>query len=148
MCLYLVYHSLPFCDGSNFHLFFLIILDRTLFLSLIFSNNQILILLIFILFHFSGFFIIVFHSYLYNFINSIFFGVMCLEKTGAGRDWGQEEKGMTDDEMVRWHHWLDGREFEWTPGVGDGQGSLACCNSWGHKESDTPERLNWTELNM
>ena len=49
----------------------------------------------------------------------------------AGRDWGQEEKGMTEDEMDGWHHWLDGRESEWTPGVGDGQGGLACCNSWG-----------------
>ena len=65
----------------------------------------------------------------------------------AGRGWGQEEKGMTEDEMAGWHHWLDGHEFEWTPGVGDGQGGLACCNSWGHKESDTTERLNWTELN-
>jgi len=64
----------------------------------------------------------------------------------AGRDWGQEKKGMTEDEMAGWHHWLDGREFEWTPGVGDGQGGLACCNSRGHKESDTTERLNWTEL--
>ena len=65
----------------------------------------------------------------------------------AGRDWGQEEKGMTEDEMAGWHHWLDGHEFEWTPGVGDGQGGLACCDSWGRKESDTTERLNWTELN-
>ena len=65
----------------------------------------------------------------------------------AGRDWGQEEKGKTEDEMAGWHHRLDGREFEWTPGVGDGQGSLVCCNSWDHKESDTTERLNWTELN-
>ena len=65
----------------------------------------------------------------------------------AGRDWGQEEKGTTEDEMAGWHHWLDGPEFEWTLGVGDGQGGLACCNSWGHKESDTTERLNWTELN-
>ena len=64
-----------------------------------------------------------------------------------GRDWGQEEKGMTEDEMAGWHHWLDGRESEWTPGVGDGQGDLACCDSWGRKESDTTERLNWTELN-
>ena len=64
----------------------------------------------------------------------------------AGKDWGQEEKGMTEDEMARWHHWLDGRESEWTPGVGDGQGGLACCDLWGHKESDTTERLNWTEL--
>ena len=65
----------------------------------------------------------------------------------AGRDWGQEEKGTTEDEMAGWHHWLNGRETEWTPGVGDGQGGLACCNSWGRKELDTTERLNWTELN-
>ena len=65
----------------------------------------------------------------------------------AGRDWGQEEKGTTEDEMAGWHYWLYGREFEWTPGVGDGQGDLACCDSWGCKESDTTERLNWTELN-
>ena len=64
----------------------------------------------------------------------------------AGRDWGQEEKWMTEDEMAGWHHWLDGRESEWTPGVGDGQGGLACCNSWGRKESDRTEWLNWTEL--
>ena len=65
----------------------------------------------------------------------------------AGRDWGEEEKGTTEDEMAGWHHWLDGRESEWTPGDGDGQGGLACCDSWGRKESDTIERLNWTELN-
>ena len=65
----------------------------------------------------------------------------------AGRDWGQEEKGTTEDEMAGWLHWLDGHEFEWTPGVGDGQGGLACCDSWGRKESDTTEWLNWTELN-
>ena len=64
----------------------------------------------------------------------------------AGRDWEQEEKGTTEDEMAGWHHWLDGRESEWTPGVGDGQGRLACCNSGGRKESDTTEWLNWTEL--
>ena len=64
----------------------------------------------------------------------------------AGRDWGQEEKGMTEDEMAGWHHWLDGRESEWTPWVGDGQGGLACCNSWGCKELDATERLNWTEF--
>ena len=64
----------------------------------------------------------------------------------AGKDWGQEEKGMTEDEMAGWHHWLDGRESEWTPGVGDRQRGLACCNSWGHKESGTTEWLNWTEL--
>ena len=64
----------------------------------------------------------------------------------AGRDWGQEEKEMTEDEMVGWHHWLDGHEFEWSPGVGDGQRGLVCCNSWGHKETDTTERLNWLNL--
>ena len=65
--------------------------------------------------------------------------------SNAGRDWGQEEKGMTEDEMAGWHHWLNGRECGWTLGVGDGQGGLACCDSWGRKESDTTERLNWTE---
>ena len=63
----------------------------------------------------------------------------------AARDWGWEEKGMTEDEMAGWHHQLDGGEFEWTPGVGDGQGGLACCDSWSCKESDTTEWLNWTE---
>ena len=65
----------------------------------------------------------------------------------VGRDWGQEEKGTTVDVMAGWHHGHDGRESEWTLGVGDGQGGLACCDSWGCKESDTTERLNWTELN-
>ena len=64
----------------------------------------------------------------------------------AGRDWGQDEKGMTEDEMAGWHHWLDGRESEWTPGVGDGQEGMACCNSWGRKELDMTERLNWTKI--
>ena len=64
----------------------------------------------------------------------------------AGRDWEQEEKVATEDEMAGWHHGLDGRESEWTPGDGDHQGSLACCDSWGRKESDMTERLNWTEL--
>ena len=64
----------------------------------------------------------------------------------AGRDWGQEEKGTTEDEMAGWHHWLGGHESEWTPGVGDEQGGLVCCDSWGRKESDTTEWLNWTEL--
>ena len=63
----------------------------------------------------------------------------------AGRDWGQEEKGTTEYEMAGWHHRLDGGEFEWTPGVSDGQGGLACCNSWGRKESDTTEQLKWTD---
>ena len=65
----------------------------------------------------------------------------------AGRDWGQEEKGMTENEMAGWQHRLEGHEFEWTLGVGDGQGGLTCYDSWGRKESDTTERLNWTELN-
>ena len=64
----------------------------------------------------------------------------------AGRDWRQEEKGTTEGGMAGWHHWLDGRESEWTPRVGNGQGSLACYYSWGRKESDTTERPNWTEL--
>ena len=64
----------------------------------------------------------------------------------AGRDWGQEEKEMTEDEMAGWHHRPDGHEFEWTLGVGDGQGGLVCYDSWGLKELDTNERLNWTEL--
>ena len=63
----------------------------------------------------------------------------------AGKDWGQEEKWMTEDEMIGWHHQLNGHEFEQTPGVGDGQGGLACCGSWGCKESDMTEWLNWTE---
>ena len=61
----------------------------------------------------------------------------------AGKDWGQEEKGTTEDNMVGWHHRLNGRGFGWTPGVGDGQGGLACCGSWGSKESDMTEPLNW-----
>ena len=61
----------------------------------------------------------------------------------AGKDWRQEEKGMTEDEMVRWHHWLNEHEFEQAPGVGDGQGRLACCSPWGCKESDMTERLHF-----
>ena len=61
----------------------------------------------------------------------------------AGKNWGQEEKGTTEDEMAGWHHWLDGHEFEQGPGVGNGQGSLACCSSRGRKELDTTEWLNW-----
>ena len=63
----------------------------------------------------------------------------------AGKDWRQEEKATTEDEMFGWHHWLDGHGFGWTLGVGDGQGGLAFCSSWVHKESDTTEQLNWTE---
>ena len=67
------------------------------------------------------------------------------EDSDAGRDRGQEEKETTEDEMAGWHHWLNGRESQWTPGDGDGQGGLECRDSWGHKESDTTERLNWTD---
>ena len=69
------------------------------------------------------------------------------KKPDAGKDWGQKKEGTTGDEMAGWHHRLDGCEFEWTPGVGDGQGGVVCCGSWGHKESDTTVQLNWTELN-
>ena len=69
-----------------------------------------------------------------------------LEKdTDAGKDWRWEEKRMTEDEMVGWHHWLNGHEFEQAPGVGDGLGSLACCSPWSLKESDMAEQLNWTD---
>ena len=71
-----------------------------------------------------------------------------LEKTDAGNDWRQEEKGMTEDEKVGWHHQLNGHEFEQALGVGDAQGSLMCCSPWGCKESDTTEWLNWRELNF
>ena len=64
----------------------------------------------------------------------------------AGKDWGQEEKGRTENEMVGWHHRLNGHGFGWTLGVGDGQGGLAQCSPWGCKELDTTEQLNWTEL--
>ena len=66
----------------------------------------------------------------------------------AGKDWGQEEKGTTEDEMVGWHHRLNGHEFGQDLGVGDGQGGLVCRGSWGRKESDATEWLNWTELNF
>ena len=64
------------------------------------------------------------------------------EDPDAGKDWGQEVKGMTEDEMVGRHHRLNGCESEWAPGVGEGQGSLECCSPWGRKKSDTTERLN------
>ena len=63
----------------------------------------------------------------------------------AGKDWRQEEKGTTEDEMVGWHHWLDGHEFEQALGFGDGRGRLAYCSPWGRKKSDVTEWLNWTE---
>ena len=65
----------------------------------------------------------------------------------GGKDWRQEEKGTTQNEMAGWHHQLDGHEFEWASGVGDGEGSLVCHSPWGHKESDTTQQLNWTESN-
>ena len=65
----------------------------------------------------------------------------------AGKDWGQEEKGTTENEMVGWYHWLNGHEFGQTPGVSDGQGGPACCGPWGRKESDMTEWLNWTDVN-
>ena len=65
-----------------------------------------------------------------------------------GRDWGQEEKGRTEDEIAGWHHRFDGPEFEWTPGDSVGQGGLACCYSWGRKKSVMTERLNWTEESL
>ena len=71
-----------------------------------------------------------------------------LEKTLMFGDWGQEEKGTTEDEMAGWHHRLDVHVFEWTPGVCYRQGGLACCSPWGRKESDTTQRLNWTELKI
>ena len=78
-----------------------------------------------------------------------YFGYL-MQRTGkdpdAGKDWRWEEKGMTEEEMVGWHHRLNGHEFGWTLGVGDRQGGLACYGPWGHKESDTTEQLNWTEL--
>ena len=70
-----------------------------------------------------------------------------LEKTlMLGGIRGRRRMGMTEDETAGWHHWINVHEFEWTPGAGDGQGGLACCDSWDHRESDTNEQLNWTEL--
>ena len=66
----------------------------------------------------------------------------------AGKDWRQEEKGTTEDEMVGWHHRLNGHGCGWTPGAADGQGGLACCGPWGRKESDTTERLNWIDMSI
>ena len=66
----------------------------------------------------------------------------------AGKDWRRDEKGTTEDEIAGWYHRLDGCEFEWTPGVGDRQGGLACCSSWCRKELDMSEQLTWTEWNL
>ena len=83
--------------------------------------------------------------------NSRTLATSCEQLTHWKRLWcleglGQEEKGTTEDQMAGWHHWLDGHESEWTLGVGEGQGGLACCDSWGRKESDTTERLIWSDL--
>ena len=83
--------------------------------------------------------------------NSNTLGTWWEELTHWKRPWCWEGlraggEGMTEDEMAGWHHWLDGHEFAWTPGVGDGQGDLVCCASWGCNESDMTEGLNWTEL--
>ena len=69
-----------------------------------------------------------------------------LKRLWCWRDWGQEEKGTTEEEVAGWHHWLNGRASQWTLGVGDGQGGLVCWDSWGPEVSDTTERLNWINL--
>ena len=83
----------------------------------------------------------------HQYFGHLMWRVDSLEKTlmleGIG---GQEEKGTTEDEMAGWHHQLDGHEFEWTPGVGDEQGGLECCNSWDRKKSDMTEQLIWSDL--
>ena len=66
----------------------------------------------------------------------------------AGKDWGYEEKGTTEDETTGWHHWLNGHEFEQVPGYSEAQGGLECCSPWGHKESDRTEWLNWADANI
>ena len=71
--------------------------------------------------------------------------LICYLGLKAGGDWRQEEKGTTENEMTKWHYQLNGHDFEQAPGVGDGQGSLACCSPWGRKELNTMEQLNWTE---
>ena len=76
--------------------------------------------------------------------SQLFTSALVSTNPDAGKDWRQEEKRMREDEMVGWHHWLDGHEFEQVLGIGDGQGSLACCSSWGHKELDMTEQLHWS----
>ena len=84
-----------------------------------------------------------------QYFGNLMWRVDSLEKTPMLGDWGQEEKGMTEYEMAGCHHWLDGCEFEWTLGVGDGQGGLACCNSWGHRVGhDWVTELNWTDSSL
>ena len=83
--------------------------------------------------------------YVYTLCNNDAKNWLIEKDSDARKDWRQEENGMTEDEMVGWYDQLTGHEFEQAPEVGDGQGSLACCSRWGRKESDTTERLNWTE---
>ena len=85
-----------------------------------------------------------FYEHFYFLVQIAILGLLIGKDSDAGRDCGQEEKGTTEDEMAGWHHRLNGRQFEWSPGVGDGQGGLACWKSWGCKESDMTEWLNWT----
>ena len=83
-----------------------------------------------------------------QYLGHLMWRVNSLEKTFMqGKMEGKRRRGVTEDEMAGWLHWLNGHESGWTPGVGNGQGGLACCDSWGHQESDTTERLEWTELN-
>ena len=89
-----------------------------------------------------------FTSHFYKDLRPSFKSWLIGKDSDAGRGWRQEEKGTTEDEMAIWHHWLNGHESQWTLGVGDGQGGLACCDSWGRKELYTTERLKWTELNF
>ena len=79
-------------------------------------------------------------------VDHFFMCLLAICMSDAGRDWGQEEKGTTEDEMAGWHHWLNGRKSQWTPEVGDGQGGLVCCDSWGRKELDTTEQLIWSDV--
>ena len=91
------------------------------------------------------------HDEIDNILSAINQGLCFLkgfQDPDAGKDWGQAEKGTTEDEMVGWHYRLKGHEYGWTPGVGDGQGGLACCDSWARKESDTTEQLNWLRVDL
>ena len=85
----------------------------------------------------------------FQYFGHLMWRVNSLEKTMMlGKIEGRRKRGWQRDEMVGWHHWLDGHEFEPTPGVGNGQGSLTCCSPWGRKELDTTDRRNWTELGV
>ena len=88
-----------------------------------------------------------FYSFFFFFLSAKDMSWLIGKHSDAGRDWGQEEKGKTEDEMAGWHHRLDGHESEWTLGDVDEHGGLSCCDSWGRNKSDMTEQLNWTELN-